>query len=521
EFEAQMLESRLDHLTGNAKDSEAQEANEKKLKELEGVLNEKMATYNLLATQNQKLEERMGRLTKAIDLDSAELEKLKDKQQDQLLLAEGGQKQLKQFKDRNQEKQVEENVLRLRVAQAEKAITQEGNKVFSLEKQKLELEAALKEREVEIKVHTDVLTIQKRTLNEEKSRLIADIKACECKTDQLQKKYDIVMSSLGKTEDGEHLSVTYFKIKSAQEKYELQQHGDKLDAKIRKTEKEILAMENTLRIINAANDKYRRNLSAVDEDSDEFKEKKVLEHQYFAALDVLKDRKTQLSDLNSQIKLLEETLQKIFETEGDLRAMWKDKDQDGRDLDKDLQEQTSKLIRAEKQLRKVFREIKGAGQTKLTPLEEKDIETRELQEQNQSSLQQLAEFVAHHIEAGPVVVHYLEEKGLCLPVPRSPGGSLAYLSTHDRHALTPSIKSPASSRISLREPGHLPGNHLSVTSQGMRSSSSSRSSQRSSQSKPSTSVITLDSAKLNGANYKSEKGVCSTAASVKRKPQKD
>jgi hypothetical protein len=66
---------------------------------------------------------------------------------------------------------------------------------------------------VEIGVHKDVLFIQKRKLSEEKSHLIADIKACEFKIGQLQKKYDIVMSSLGQSEDGERISVTYFKIK--------------------------------------------------------------------------------------------------------------------------------------------------------------------------------------------------------------------------------------------------------------------------------------------------------------------
>ena len=89
----------------------------------------------------------------------------------------------------------------------------------------------------------------------------------------------------------------------------------------------------------------------------------------------------------------------------------------------------------------------------LDYISQKDIETRELQEQNQSSLQQLTELVAHHIEAGPVVVRYLEEKGLCLPMSRSPGGSLTYLTARDRHRLTPPLKSPASSRISLQAPG--------------------------------------------------------------------
>jgi UDP-glucose:O-linked fucose beta-1,3-glucosyltransferase len=72
---------------------------------------------------------------------------------------------------------------------------------------------AMKERKLEIGVHKDVLLIQKRNLSEQKSHLIADIKRCEAKISHLQKKYDIVINSLGASEDGEQLSVTYFKIK--------------------------------------------------------------------------------------------------------------------------------------------------------------------------------------------------------------------------------------------------------------------------------------------------------------------
>jgi hypothetical protein len=83
----------------------------------------------------------MQGLMKALSADSAELEKLAQKRQDQILLSDSGQKQLKLGKVHNQEKQMEENILRLRVAQAERGIALEGNKVYSLEKQKLELDA--------------------------------------------------------------------------------------------------------------------------------------------------------------------------------------------------------------------------------------------------------------------------------------------------------------------------------------------------------------------------------------------
>lgn len=53
----------------------------------------------------------------------------------------------------------------------------------------------------------------------------------------------------------------------AQEKHELQEKGDQLDAKIKKAEKEIVSMENTLTLINASNDCYKHSLDSIDADS--------------------------------------------------------------------------------------------------------------------------------------------------------------------------------------------------------------------------------------------------------------
>jgi hypothetical protein len=84
---------------------------------------------------------------------------------------------------------------------------------------------------------------------------------------------------------------------------------------------------------------------------------------------------------------------------------------------------------------------------------QKDIEVRELQEQNQSALQQLAEFVARHIEAGPIVTRYLEEKCLVLPMSHSPGGSLTCISSRDFLRHSPVKRSPSLSKHALPGPG--------------------------------------------------------------------
>jgi len=49
----------------------------------------------------------------------------------------------------------------------------------------------------------------------------------------------------------------------------LQRTGDELDAKIRKAEKEIRALENTLRLMNDRNETYRKSLNKA-ESSGEF-----------------------------------------------------------------------------------------------------------------------------------------------------------------------------------------------------------------------------------------------------------
>lgn len=94
----------------------------------------------MLQNQVNSIEDEMRRLTAAIQSDNSQMEVLKDKLQNEVLSFEDGTKQAAASKQRSQQKQVEENLLRLRVNQLENIIKREQNRIFNLQKLKLELE---------------------------------------------------------------------------------------------------------------------------------------------------------------------------------------------------------------------------------------------------------------------------------------------------------------------------------------------------------------------------------------------
>ena len=170
-------------------------------------------------------------------------------------------------------------------------VTADG--VLSHEKRRLQLETALKEREQELNIHYEMLSSQYRAADQERMQINKELHTRIEKVEKLIKRllstcagkqvkfkgwksyrlfcarYEILMVSMAPPEGEEERSNAYYVIKAAQDKEELQREGDALDANIRKAEKEIRALENTLRVLNGRNEQYRKSFKGVT-DSSEF-----------------------------------------------------------------------------------------------------------------------------------------------------------------------------------------------------------------------------------------------------------
>ncbi|ERL93196.1 hypothetical protein D910_10493 [Dendroctonus ponderosae] len=280
EFRIDEFEQRLCKLEGSNKPDDHADEKDEKIRELETTLYDHAEVQHTLQSQVDRLQDEMRKLSNFIAADREHLENLQNQVENHLLVYDIGRKQIAAAKKSTQEKQVEENIMRLRINHIETDMHKEEKRIFSLQKLRLTLDQVMKERNLEIDTKRSIVLTKKRNLEEEKGRLKGDISIRKIKLEQFQKKYHIELMSLGKDEDGQPLSVTHFKIKSAQEKFFLQQQGDELDKKIKVAEKEIVAIENTLKMINLTNVAFKNNLSPLKDDDVTIQEMKVLENKY-------------------------------------------------------------------------------------------------------------------------------------------------------------------------------------------------------------------------------------------------
>lgn len=300
----------------------------------------------------------MLRIQNAITAAKEQLETMKNKCEYEKNIQEKSVKQLTAIRQSCQERQVEENLIRLKVNNIERDIKEVDNNILSLQKVELNLEQAMRERQLEIDGTRTILQAKRRHLDEERGRLRADLGVRQMQIEQFKKKYHIALTSTGKGEDGEQLSVTHFKIQQAQEKFMLQQEGDELDGRIKLAEKEIVAMEDTLKVVNLTNVAYKRNLGTVSDTDEKMLEMEQLEREMKDTTAVLREFKCELKSIRKEMGDLKGRREELELLQSEQKKEIERMEENCELIGRQEENKEDKLQRTKCQLKKVLKKVK-------------------------------------------------------------------------------------------------------------------------------------------------------------------
>uniref|UniRef100_A0A3P9ANW3 Coiled-coil domain-containing protein 39 n=1 Tax=Esox lucius TaxID=8010 RepID=A0A3P9ANW3_ESOLU len=381
DFQIQLLERKMARLRGEV-NTEEKQVLEEKARELAQSLEEKRRTANMLTMQLKNDDIRCVR--KEVERTGIEKSRLTAKIEEIHLFNDTSDKELNKLRLKKQDTMVENNITKLELRRLRDLLYNKADSVLSLERRRLQLQTAMGEREEEVQLHRDMLSRQVKISDQERQGLSAEVHERLSKIDKMRKRYEILTATMAAPEGEGERSQAYYVIKAAQEKEELQREGDDLDAKIRKTEKEIGALENTLHVVNGRNATYRKSFSKVTESSEEYQEKLKLEEQKRAVEEKYKYKRRQIRELQEDIQGMNNTLDTLLQEEAVDNEKTNETQSRILSVNKELVSQKEKLDRVTKQCSNLTKEIRSAKKANEETFEEKDIQLRELKNFNKN-----------------------------------------------------------------------------------------------------------------------------------------
>nr|XP_048720815.1 coiled-coil domain-containing protein 39 isoform X2 [Caretta caretta] len=379
DFYIQQVERRLSRLKGDVNTDERQVL-EAKVAELTKTLEEKKDAYNLLHAQHKKLQSDVHFIKRAMDKTGEEMTGLMIRIDELNLFNDKSDKELKKAKALKQDLMIEDNLLKLELKRLRDTLYNKAEQVLSLEKQKLQLNTAMEERTEEIKVHKAMIESQIRFVEQERQSVSAEFQDRLSKIEKLRCRYEILTIVMMPPEGEEEKTQTYYVIKAAQEKEDLQREGDDLDAKIRKAEKEVIALQNTMHVLNNCNSNYRNSFKTVTETSEEYKEKLQLEEEKRAADEKYRYKRRQIKELQDDLQSMENTLDIMIKEEAVYQEKTNEKQAHILQLNKEIDQQKPKLERVMAQCSRLSKEVRSLKKSKTKTQEEEDIDLRELKD---------------------------------------------------------------------------------------------------------------------------------------------
>ena len=349
EFNIQQMERKVAQVKGDKTQEEVKKL-KKQLEEAQKELNQQKEHCKSIDRSNRQLIDELRTLDREITKVTGEKGNFEVQIRELELENEMAVNDLEKIKKRKEDTLVQHDIMKLEIKKLKYTVNVESDKVFSLENRKYQLEMSMEEREKEIQVHKDILVLELKTAEEERHKVAKELQQRKVKVKNLRIKYEgLVCKNKSSSADQESVlehSQAYYVIKAAQDREELQRYGDELDGKIRKWEKEIKALENTMKHLQKRNKNYRDKFLRGAEGAD-LEKKQILEEQCRAASETLFKKRKEVQKLNKEYDDDMRRLMEIQTKQQNFLKKNEDFSHQRERIETELQDQMDKVARAE------------------------------------------------------------------------------------------------------------------------------------------------------------------------------
>ncbi|XP_061103010.1 coiled-coil domain-containing protein 39-like isoform X2 [Conger conger] len=425
------------------------------LAELTKNFEEKKRTTIMLSQQLRSLEVETRCVKKTVEKVETQKADLSSKLVEMELCNEVAEREFKKLILKTQESLLEDNILTLDTKRVRDRLQIETERVLFLEKQRMTLEAAMREKDLEVDFNRDMLQTQVRINSQKNQRLRMEMNENLSKIDKMKVKYEtIAVPIMPPDGEGGH-SLEYYMVQAAQEKEELKRKGDKLDKKVSKKETEVEALENTLHAISHRTE-HRKVSGLLSQSTEEYGKHLELEDQKRALEGKCRFKMRQIRELQQDIAGVNNSLDDLHQEEVTLKEQRNENCTKILTLNKELESQKERLDRVAKQCSRLTGDIRSSQKTKSKTREEYEIDLCQLKDFEKIVERMLLEAMDEDPDLRSVLQTHFQENNLPLPE------SVFPIAIH----LTPGSRSSGSSIRADSPPPRLskPGSRVSSAS---------------------------------------------------------
>ena len=420
EFAIQNLERRVAR-AGGARSDEETRVLQAKIDALQSTLRERVAEHDALLVSTRRAEDDLEAARKRSEQLKRSASALAGDISELTLEAEYAAKDARAAVASKEDKMVAHDTLKLEVKKLRDLSDKKAEQVFDLENRKAQLQLSMEERRHEVETHAELLRAQHKMLREDVHRATLEMRERSMKVGVLQTKFAVLVNkvkrsdTLGEGADaengGEARSQAYYVVKAAQEREDAQRRGDELDASIRAREKEIVALEATLRQLTAQNDAFRTANRPVDaKDGDALATRAALREQLETAKEKLRLRREEEARAAEELRRRDDKVKRLHEEAGEINNELDVLEKEAAESEARLRDTARRAEETHKELmaaQDAYRAANGLPPDgdELGP-EELDMRCQELREGTRVAVSELKVVAADHPELATLLASY-------------------------------------------------------------------------------------------------------------------